>query len=47
MSGRGRNGGLLDRFDSLLRVAPAMFHYIGYFNGNGFGLNMPMQILSG
>ena len=27
------HGGLLDRFDSLLFVGPAMFHYIRYFGG--------------
>ena len=29
------HGGLLDRFDSTLLVAPASFHYIGYFVGIG------------
>jgi phosphatidate cytidylyltransferase len=27
------HGGLLDRFDSLLFVGPAMFHYLKFFNG--------------
>jgi phosphatidate cytidylyltransferase len=29
------HGGLLDRFDSLLFVGPALFHYIGFFMGVG------------
>jgi phosphatidate cytidylyltransferase len=39
------HGGLLDRFDSLLLVAPAVFHYVGYFRG--FGLDQPIRIFSG
>lgn len=41
------HGGLLDRFDSLLFVGPALFHYIGYFNQNGIGLDMPARIWTG
>ena len=29
------HGGLLDRFDSLLLVGPAVFHYVHYFRGVG------------
>jgi phosphatidate cytidylyltransferase len=32
------HGGLLDRFDSLLFVGPALFHYINYFVGVGSDL---------
>ena len=38
------HGGLLDRFDSLILVAPALFHYIAYFRG--FGLDQPIHIFS-
>src|SRR5262249_42317673 len=34
------HGGLLDRFDSLILVAPAAFHYVGYVLG--FGLDQPI-----
>jgi phosphatidate cytidylyltransferase len=27
------HGGLLDRFDSLVFVGPALFHYVKYFAG--------------
>ena len=39
------HGGLLDRFDSLIFVGPAMFHYIGYFIG--VGLDQPVRVISG
>lgn len=39
------HGGLLDRVNSLLLVAPAVFHYIGYFQG--IGLNQSPRIISG
>ncbi|MGE5209257.1 MAG: phosphatidate cytidylyltransferase [Alphaproteobacteria bacterium] len=39
------HGGLLDRFDSLILVAPAVFHYVGYFVG--FGAGQPERIFSG
>ena len=38
------HGGLLDRFDSLILVAPAVFHYVNYFVG--IGLTQPTRILS-
>jgi phosphatidate cytidylyltransferase len=39
------HGGLLDRFDSLILVAPAVFHYVGYLRG--FGLDQPTRIITG
>jgi phosphatidate cytidylyltransferase len=39
------HGGLLDRFDSLILVAPAAFHYVGYFVG--FAADQPQRIFSG
>jgi phosphatidate cytidylyltransferase len=39
------HGGLLDRFDSLIFVGPAMFHYIGYFLG--IGLDQPTRVFTG
>jgi phosphatidate cytidylyltransferase len=39
------HGGLLDRFDSLILVAPAVFHYVGYFVD--FGAGQPQRIFSG
>ncbi|HEY1683836.1 MAG TPA: phosphatidate cytidylyltransferase [Tepidisphaeraceae bacterium] len=38
------HGGFLDRTNSLLLVAPAVFHYVGYFVG--FGLDQQKRIFS-
>jgi phosphatidate cytidylyltransferase len=39
------HGGILDRFDSLILVAPAVFHYVNYFVG--FAPDQPQRIFSG
>ena len=39
------HGGMLDRFNSLLLVAPATFHYVGYYVG--FGLDQPTRLYTG
>jgi phosphatidate cytidylyltransferase len=39
------HGGVLDRFNSLLLVAPAAFHFIGYFVG--FGLGQSTRLITG
>src|SRR5207244_3723672 len=38
-------GGILDRFDSLILVALAVFHYVNYFVG--FAAGQPQRIFSG
>ena len=38
------HGGLLDRFNSLLFAAPAVFHYLGYLQG--IGLNQVPRIIT-
>src|SRR6516165_4633312 len=38
------HGGILDRFDSLILVAPAVFHYVNYFVG--FAVGQPQKIFS-
>ena len=39
------HGGLLDRFDSVILVAPAVFHYVNYFRGVGVG--EPVRLFTG
>jgi len=39
------HGGLLDRFDSLILVAPAAFHYANYVAG--VGIDQPAQVFTG
>ena len=39
------HGGLLDRFDSLILVSPAVFHYVNYFVG--FAASQPERIFTG
>ena len=39
------HGGLLDRFDSLIFVGPAMFHYVHYVLG--IGVDQPARVFTG
>ncbi|HWT09148.1 MAG TPA: phosphatidate cytidylyltransferase [Roseomonas sp.] len=39
------HGGVLDRFNSLLLVAPAAFHFIQFFVG--FGMGQPARVITG
>lgn len=38
------HGGILDRFNSMILAAPAVFHYVGYFQG--VGLDQPARIFT-
>jgi phosphatidate cytidylyltransferase len=39
------HGGILDRFNSLLLVAPAVFHLVQYFVG--IGMDQPVRVITG
>ena len=39
------HGGILDRFNSLLLVSPAVFHFVHYLIG--FGETQPIRLISG
>jgi phosphatidate cytidylyltransferase len=39
------HGGVLDRCNSVVLAAPAIFHFVGYFVG--FGLDQPQRIITG
>jgi phosphatidate cytidylyltransferase len=41
------HGGLLDRFDSLLFVAPCVFHYVNFFKTTGIAWDQPARIITG
>lgn len=41
------HGGFLDRFDSLVLVAPAAFHYIAYFRGIGLDIDPRIFVHAG
>ena len=39
------HGGILDRYNSPLSVAPSTFHLIAYYVG--FGLDQPVRLITG